>query len=369
MNEKIKKIGQTKTFSREESLKVKGVAICLLLFHHLFYSQNRIDAGRISFLLLSKESVMIIATCARVCVWIFAFLSAYGLSVQYTKLGNSITAIDRSKFVWVRWLSLMKQYWFIYIICFFLSLFLFRRPWDIYKKNIGYMVLDAFGWADFFGTPSLMNVWWYLSFAQLVVLFVPLISEITKLFGCLTPIMTLITIQFLDTNSHGILSRFGGAYLSYFLIVILGIWFAQAGIMDKLGNKRSRHWILQVIDALLLFAIIGSSLYLNYKKIDVNRLNSIKVFMTVGAILIVVVVYKYFSGEWVKKVLCFLGKYSGAMFFLHGFGYTYYLQQIYWSHNVILTWLTLLVLTLTVAIIVGKLKCLIGRIPYIKEVL
>ena len=108
MNEKIKKIGQTKTFSREESLKVKGVAICLLLFHHLFYSQNRIDAGRISFLLLSKESVMIIATCARVCVWIFAFLSAYGLSVQYTKLGNSITAIDRSKFVWVRWLSLMK---------------------------------------------------------------------------------------------------------------------------------------------------------------------------------------------------------------------------------------------------------------------
>ena len=209
-----------------------------------------------------------------------------------------------------------------------------------------------------------MNVWWYLSFAQLVVLFVPLISEITKLFGCLTPIMTLITIQFLDTNSHGILSRFGGAYLSYFLIVILGIWFAQAGIMDKLGNKRSRHWILQVIDALLLFAIIGSSLYLNYKKIDVNRLNSIKVFMTVGAILIVVVVYKYFSGEWVKKVLCFLGKYSGAMFFLHGFGYTYYLQQIYWSHNVILTWLTLVLSSLLAAIFMEKMRCLIRKIPF-----
>ena len=30
-------------FTKNDTLKVKGIAICLLLFHHLFMSENRID--------------------------------------------------------------------------------------------------------------------------------------------------------------------------------------------------------------------------------------------------------------------------------------------------------------------------------------
>lgn len=45
-------------FDKKQSLKVKGIAICMLLFHHLFYSAQRIDAYGVEFYWLSKDSVM-----------------------------------------------------------------------------------------------------------------------------------------------------------------------------------------------------------------------------------------------------------------------------------------------------------------------
>ena len=73
-------------FDKFQSLKAKGIAICLLLFHHLFYSADRIAANGVVFRFLEQEQVMSLATGARICVWIFAFLSAYGLTKQYLKV-------------------------------------------------------------------------------------------------------------------------------------------------------------------------------------------------------------------------------------------------------------------------------------------
>ena len=105
-----------RNFDKTETGKVKGIAICLLLFHHLFYSQARVDAGGVVFRWLPQSLVMSLATGARVCVPIFVFLSAYGLTVQYGKLGDAPSRRDRLIFMKKHWLSLMKPYWFIYIL-------------------------------------------------------------------------------------------------------------------------------------------------------------------------------------------------------------------------------------------------------------
>ena len=78
--------GQSLKFDKRQTLKVKGVAICLLLFHHLFYASSRLDAGGVSFPVVSRETIMAIASGCRVCVWMFVFLSSYGLAKRYEQM-------------------------------------------------------------------------------------------------------------------------------------------------------------------------------------------------------------------------------------------------------------------------------------------
>lgn len=117
-------------FKRIDTLKVKGIAISLLLFHHLFYSTARIEANGVVFHIFSQDTVEGLATASRICVWIFAFLSAYGLTCKYIKEDIKRPTI----FIAKSWISLMKSYWFIYIIVFILSFIFFNNPLEIYQQ-------------------------------------------------------------------------------------------------------------------------------------------------------------------------------------------------------------------------------------------
>lgn len=44
-------------FSKNETLKAKGIAILLLLFHHLFYNFGRIEESGVQFLILQQDIV------------------------------------------------------------------------------------------------------------------------------------------------------------------------------------------------------------------------------------------------------------------------------------------------------------------------
>ena len=73
---------------QRESTKVKGLAVLLLLFHHLFYSATRMEENQMVFYLLPEQVVQNAALAARVCVWMFAFLSAFGLTRKYMELAS-----------------------------------------------------------------------------------------------------------------------------------------------------------------------------------------------------------------------------------------------------------------------------------------
>ena len=162
-----------RSFDKNETLKAKGIAICLLLFHHLFFNKARVQNGGIHLMFLNGiDRLNAWGTDARVCVWMFAFLSAYGLSLQYRKRAPADSA-GRCRFVGHYWLSLMKPYWFVFVLQLLLSFFLFKPPSAVYQGNWFYPVVCFFGWSDLFQTPMPSAVWWYMCFAQIVVLMVP----------------------------------------------------------------------------------------------------------------------------------------------------------------------------------------------------
>lgn len=85
----------------------------------------------------------------------------------------------------------MKDYWFIYILSFALLIILQKHPFMVYDKNMIYIFLDFFGWADFWGTPMLSGVWWYMCLAQFVLICVPVFG------GWLRNIVDFVLLFFL----------------------------------------------------------------------------------------------------------------------------------------------------------------------------
>lgn len=74
-------------FSKEDSFAVKGIAICMMMWHHCFLS-GRFTGYTISFYPLIERQVVNIATFFKMCVSLFAFVSGYGLYVSFYRFRN-----------------------------------------------------------------------------------------------------------------------------------------------------------------------------------------------------------------------------------------------------------------------------------------
>ena len=61
--------------SKQDTTAIKGIAICLMLWHHLFL--RTVEFGNVAHYL---------AQVFKVCVALFLFVSGYGLTKQYSKL-------------------------------------------------------------------------------------------------------------------------------------------------------------------------------------------------------------------------------------------------------------------------------------------
>lgn len=347
-------------FDKIQSMKIKGVAISLLIFHHLFYSEYRLNYGGVVTHLISKESLMSVGTYARICVWLFVFVSAYGLSKSYLSSGDKVTMRERLVFYKKHYLSLMKPYWFIWTVVFAVSLIFKLTPVSYLENNIIYIILNFLGLSDFFGTPSMNNVWWYMCLAQVILLIVPLICEAVKRWGKISFPLLFILVQFI--NMAGVSSIYGGEYINYFFMVIFGVLFARYNIMEKISSTR-----FTVCEFFLLIAAICTGMYLNRNLGEIDLWKISKLLLSVSALGICILVHNIIAskknkvGGGISRILVFIGKYSGNIFLIHTFLFDkqYKPELVYWSHNVILSWLSCMVLSLIISITIEFIKKLL----------
>lgn len=354
------------TFDKHETLKAKGIAICLLLFHHLFYSADLLERGGIVLHWVSQHTVMTAALSARVCVWIFAFLSAYGLTKQYCQLGNEPSAEMKVHFIKKHYISLMKPYWFIWPIVMLLSFFIFQSPKVLFAGNPAYVLLSLLGLSDFFGTPTPTTIWWYMCFAQILLVLIPFFAELCKKYGILTLPSFFILIQYL--NQDGSISSAVGSYIDYMFAVVLGVYFAQSGAMEKLaGRIRSRRYIY-ILSACLL--LIGCCICLSIP-LHISSANDPwrikKLFMSAAAVIICILSFQYVTCSRLESILRFLGTHSGNIFLTHSFFYVYYTKFIFWSHNLIITWATLLGISLLLSVLLEAVKSCMRHHTYLRK--
>ena len=105
-------------FSKKDTNIVKGVAIIAMLLHHCYVTNINFKAHGVSFAPFSKGTVVTLSLWAKVCVGIFVFLSAYGITISLKKLYDQ-NKYERQNISWLtirRVWKILSGFWPIYIL-------------------------------------------------------------------------------------------------------------------------------------------------------------------------------------------------------------------------------------------------------------
>lgn len=339
----MKSMEKKNLFTTKDTLKIKGIAIVMLIVHHMFLADNSYEINTIKYFIVNQYYIQKLAIAARICVWIFVFLSAYGCAYKYDEKR------EETKVYYIeRWFSLMKGYWFIYILSFVLLIIFQKQPLMVYDKNMIYIFLDFFGLADFWGTPMLSGVWWYMCLAQFVLICVPVFYGMVKKYSGFCIVIFFVLLRYLNS---GIRSNYGGTYTIYVYAILLGIVCYQQDILSKIKEKKK-----SVFELVCLPLVIVGGIYVKMKYASVDEYQTTLILFSLSACAFVILVFKYLDNAKLSEILIFLGKNSGNIFMTHMLLYNYFKKIVCFSHSVMGCIITLLTLCVLVSVCINYIK-------------
>lgn len=348
----------TKGLSKKDSLALKGVAILIMLFHHLYCSVDRFENFTIDFAPFSQSTVVSVSLFFKICVSIFAFITGYGLL-------KSIANIDfnnKSVFKWnvTRLIKTMSGFWLIYILSFVVSMIIDRRPLTVYFdgsriKGVLYVLLDFLGLANLFDTPTLNSTWWYMSAAIVFILIIPIIYLVTRKIGYLPVVLLIVALpRLMNVDYPGGVNAY-----SFILPVIFGMIFAEYNLFEKMSDIMPKNKALSYITSFLVFGIMCVLCYLlfrvypQYKGWEFN-------YGVVPVIVICFVRYCIICIPVIKQILQFFGKHSMTIFLTHTFIRGIYLTEFVYSFkNFMLIYVILLAMSTVLAVVIDLFISLI----------
>ncbi len=293
-----------------------------------------------------EELTLIIAQLCKVCVAVFVFLSAYGMTKTFNK--NNI-----SKFCIRRYIKLIFLFWFAYFVSV-LSTFIFdgRTLVEAYGNDgvllINYMITDMMGTAQMFGFPTLNPTWWYMSFAILLIFLYPVFYYAYEKMGKAVIILAVFLPSLIQLNQD---LSMRGTLSWYCLGIILGIVLAKGGGFEKIRASKN----VKIISVLSIFAV-PILFYVRYLRLC-------GVFIIDNVLALVMCMYvTLFIGKIVvlRDGLGFLGVHSANMFLLHTFVFKYYFHDfIYSDGSAFVILLRLIIVTLAISVVLEFIKKLI----------
>lgn len=336
-------------FDKRQTNIAKGIAILLLLWHHLFFNSNNYYGKFISAIPGTNIPVeCYLADFCKVCVAIFLLLSGYGLMKSYQKSickdNSGVRLCDKNnfKFVWNHWIKMMSGYWFIYIIFVPLGLLFGRNFIDIYGTNPLSYIFDFLGISYLsYGVFPLFNVtWWFMG---MIVLLYFLFSLIVKLINWQPEI--ILVVSFLFTFIY-----FFDLSISYwFAPFVFGMYIAHNEIFEKINNRCNtiiKRFLLPfsvfLVMAYIRFAILPNNLY----------------FDSIFAFSIVLFSYLIISKiPIISSILFLLGKHSANIFMFHTFIFEYYFSSfIYGFKYSLLIYFVMIIVCLAISVTLEFIK-------------
>ncbi len=347
---------QKSSFTVKDSQRLKGIAILLMLMHHLFANQSVCESYGVIFRGISPDRIRNISWYGKECVAIFAFISAYGITLSFLKnKGSRKWFIERA-------FSLYKGFWFVYVLAFIVMIITNRNPYqcgNLFTATV-YGIIDFFGLNNIFSTPSLNGAWWYMEIAVEIIVLVPLANKIFDKLGIIATLMfTLVIPKILGVNYVALPANGNNSFIAFFMIIMLGIACAKYNLMEKIIKyiNEANIWVkisLFIINTLLVY--LGYRLYIS---LPVNQFYDIN-YGLIPFILIIWIRLYLANIPILGQVLSFVGKHSMNVFLVHIFIRSTYAQDFtfgfkYWE----LILVFLLVSSIVISFVLEGVKKLI----------
>lgn len=186
---------------------------------------------------------------ARICVWIFVFISAYGFTLQMKDKYEKKPV----RFILKRLLLLYSQMWFFYLFNLTAHIIWDRSLIDYFRSSVFNLPIDMLGLYSTFGKTEIAS-YWYVNFLIVVIVLFPLLYYLAKWTSWFSiPIVVLVT-QLIPYKMGFI---YGGQLNYYLLIVMAGILFAQKDVFEKLARfKYKKDFIVTVVSLFLMTVLM-----------------------------------------------------------------------------------------------------------------
>lgn len=160
------------SLSLTDSTRLKGVALLLLLWHHLFYmGGTQYTEWHVAGIPVIQQTGL----AAKVCVALFVLLSGYGLAVQATHkpMGYGMFLRKRLK-------KLFINYWVMWLLFVPIGFLFFGWTLQgIYGNHaVVKLLVNFLGLQYVFGYFGLNPTWWFYSLIILLYLLFPLLYRL-----------------------------------------------------------------------------------------------------------------------------------------------------------------------------------------------
>lgn len=341
----------------KDSQIIKGIAILLMYFQHLYSTTSRYEEFGLTGLIGSASIMELIAVACHVCVCLFVFVTAYGIAIQEKEhLYNRDSYIKNSI---RRYSELLKQFAAVFLILLFLS-YIFNLEYGAAEawgesqisRIIG-ILCNATGMAGVFQVSWFSASWWYLSLAILLIFMVPVLHiAVRKLGPYVSVFLSLFLVQSfgLDTVRDG-LPR-------YLIVAVAGIIFAEHNIFE-----RTEHYI-ETKKGLGYFLVAVILIAIPVTAVMKSHMQSKYLLDAVMAVLVIELTQLCIKKiPCLNTVLAFIGKYSLYMWLIHSFFTKYWFQEFTYSFkNIWVIFFVLVGITLFISICLSKLEQICSRL-------
>ncbi len=303
-----------KGLTKEHSLILYGIAILLMVAHHLFGFPERLHTGYISIGQMNGKNIeTVFGIFGKLCVGLYAFISGYGLYWMFQRFKqNAYSTIwacfkDEYKLILKKMLSFFKIYWLVFAIFIPMGFVFFNYLFNIREFVFNLLGLEA----------SYNGEWWYVKQYLKMLLWFPLLHKYFDLLPAeqnwrRKTMYALVGIIFLYKYRE-----------DYLLVFAMGYLFARNDFFikaSKLFNTYRGPWLLATNCILLCLLFWVRGIY-----------GTMEFYIAADAFLVpcfIYVVLGFAKINVIRHVLCELGHKSVFMWLTHSFFCYYYFQEL-----------------------------------------
>ncbi|QUO31246.1 acyltransferase family protein [Faecalicatena sp. Marseille-Q4148] len=336
-------MGKEITFSKKDTLRLKGIAICMMLFHHLFGFPDRIPYKMIDISFIGGDLSYFLASFSKLCVMIYVFLGGYGNYYTFYHCTNisetSRCLVDKIK-------KLYLNYWKVFLI-FIPLLYILKY----YVVDIGVFIKGFIGISHMYN-----NEWWFFFPYVLVLCFYAVgfkiffirkgfWIEFVMLFvlgGCWEKVGLILESSVSSTIILVIISG-----LNFLPAFLCGSFFAKYNFLSKIKNMLRRCKLFCLSTVMGVFVLM----WIRY-----NFGDGYDWIMAAVFVILILPITLMKESNLINKILVKLGSQSMSMWLIHTFFcYQFFQNEIYFTRIPIVIFFVLLIVSYASSVVIGKL--------------